>query len=124
MKHNPSEMLPFRWGIGKLACDAVAKEKNGEDEHVKYPLIVPYHHVGSDKVLPDDGRFIPNTGHKVSVLWGEPVPLNDLLQKCEKCATDQVKQQQLWKAITERAEEHLRKLRKQHHDYLSEAKDP
>ena len=34
VNHNPSEMLPFRWGIGKLACDAVAKEKNGEDEHV------------------------------------------------------------------------------------------
>jgi monolysocardiolipin acyltransferase len=67
---------PMKWGIGKLIANAE-----------KTPIVLPYFHMGMNDVMPQDAnnqlfgppQFFVNT--RITVKFGEPVVVADLLDK-------------------------------------------
>ncbi|XP_065315912.1 tafazzin-like isoform X2 [Gordionus sp. m RMFG-2023] len=50
--NTEKEYLPFKWGIGRIIseCDIV-------------PIVLPFFHLGMDKILPNKRPYIPRIGH-------------------------------------------------------------
>jgi 1-acyl-sn-glycerol-3-phosphate acyltransferase len=65
----------LRWGLGKVIATAKVT-----------PTVVPAYHWGMPNVLPmkpdrsTNAQFFPNTGQQVKVRFGDPVPVQDLLE--------------------------------------------
>ena len=91
---------PFRWGVGKVICDA-RKESGGKD-----PIVLPFFHSNMASVLPIDSS-IPRLGNKVVVTIGDPLDLSDVTCDCHKEGKDQ---HEVWKQITMRMHDAMRAL--------------
>ncbi|GAX73579.1 hypothetical protein CEUSTIGMA_g1030.t1 [Chlamydomonas eustigma] len=81
---------PFRWGVGKVVCDA-KKASGGKD-----PIILPIFHSNMAAVLPLD-TYMVRAGKQISVTIGEPLDLTDITCRCHQPGQDQ---QKVWKDIT------------------------
>jgi monolysocardiolipin acyltransferase len=79
----------LKWGVGKLA----GRIAFGEDDLP--PIIIPYYHVGMDKIKPQknlpgdnglaDPWYIPGrVGHQVRVFFGPPIVIDDIIAEFEK----------------------------------------
>lgn len=85
------ELLRFKWGVGRLVSEC----RNN-------PLIVPMWHLGMDDLLPNTPPYIPRIRKKVTVLFGEPIDLSELVRslhrsdfspvECRKQITDHIQQ--------------------------------
>lgn len=98
--HFNGKLGPFRWGLGKLICDA-RRNNDGRD-----PIILPFYHSGMGDVMPMHS-VIPRVGAKVSVTIGHPIEVSDITCRCNQPGQDQ---QQVWKELTERLYTALKKL--------------
>lgn len=83
---------PFRWGVGKVVCDA-KRASGGQD-----PIVLPFFHSNMASVLPIESK-IPRIGNKVVVTIGHPLNLSDITCDCHVEGKDQ---QEVWKKITAR----------------------
>ena len=57
-----------RWGVGRLVVSCP-----------KPPIVLPFVHRGLENIMPR-GKVVPRLGQQVDVLFGEPVPIEDLWQ--------------------------------------------
>ena len=90
-------MGPVRWGIGKLVCDTAGAPSP--------PVVLPFHHRGTDRVLPTK-TYLPRAGERARIVVGSPVDLADLQAECRRCK-DGAARRELWGKITARIEEKL-----------------
>lgn len=66
---------PFKWGVGKVIANAD-----------KTPVVVPFFHLGCDSILPQTSEnqlesiYPVWSGRKVTVQFGDPVPVVDLIE--------------------------------------------
>mmetsp|Transcript_10494 Transcript_10494/g.21848 ORF Transcript_10494/g.21848 Transcript_10494/m.21848 type:complete len:276 (+) Transcript_10494:120-947(+) len=102
-KTPADEMLPFKWGVGKLICDSATGPV--------YPMVVPWYHRHMEKVKEVKNPRI-GVGQTVQVVVGEPMQLDDLLERCSRCRKDAEKQK-LWSEITARVRSSLEELKAQ-----------
>ncbi|KAF5839883.1 phosphate acyltransferase [Dunaliella salina] len=101
----------FRWGVGKMVCDA--RLAGGKD-----PIILPMYHSGMSRVLPFKA-FIFRVGHTISVRIGEPLDLSDITCDCNKPGKDQ---QRVWEAIALRMHAAMKELEDQSPPNISQRK--
>eukprot|EP00898_Chlorokybus_atmophyticus_P003750 jgi/Chlat1/4376/Chrsp29S04518 len=88
---------PMRRGVGKLVAE-------GGDQ---VPLVVPLVHTGMERVIPV-GKKLPAVGQQVSVLIGDPVPVEDLV---EDFRNNKLSDKELYTAIAFRVGEALSALK-------------
>ncbi|XP_014204351.1 tafazzin homolog isoform X2 [Copidosoma floridanum] len=87
------ENLRFKWGIGRLIL-----------ESPKVPLIIPIVHLGMDQILPNEPPYIIRTKKKVTLHYGDPIDLNELIADLKNSKVDEV---QARKVITDRIQDEL-----------------
>lgn len=96
-------LLPLRWGVGKIICDAVAAGDGSA------PEVLPLYHSGMGEVMPRHA-WIPRVGKTVEVVVGEPLDLSDLTCRCNIKGEDQ---RQLWRELAARIKHALGELEAQ-----------
>ncbi|RXG54178.1 Tafazzin [Armadillidium vulgare] len=92
------EVMRLKWGVGRLIYDCKIP-----------PVVLPFYHMGMEKVLPNQTPYIPQIGKNVTVLVGEPIDFRSQLETLRAEERDPVTAR---KAITDRIQEELLKLRK------------
>eukprot|EP00238_Polyblepharides_amylifera_P000963 CAMPEP_0196573732 /NCGR_PEP_ID=MMETSP1081-20130531/3591_1 /TAXON_ID=36882 /ORGANISM="Pyramimonas amylifera, Strain CCMP720" /LENGTH=178 /DNA_ID=CAMNT_0041891553 /DNA_START=225 /DNA_END=761 /DNA_ORIENTATION=- len=97
-------LLPFKWGVGKIICDAAA---GGHET----PLVLPFYHRNMHNVK-QIGRPLLGVGGTVEVWVGEPLRMEDLMHRCKVC-DDNIQKQILWNEITNRIKTSIEDLSKQ-----------
>mmetsp|Transcript_19776 Transcript_19776/g.33222 ORF Transcript_19776/g.33222 Transcript_19776/m.33222 type:complete len:270 (-) Transcript_19776:737-1546(-) len=100
-KTPDGEMLPFKWGVGKLICDSATGHVN--------PIVLPWYHRNMHLIKQVKNPLI-GYGNTVQVVVGEPVQLDDLMQRCKHCRKD-AEQQKLWAEITARIRTSIEELK-------------
>jgi len=88
--HFDGRLGPFRWGAGKLVCDARAAN-GGAD-----PIVLPFYHSGMGDVVPML-TVLPRPGNAVHVTVGKPIDLSAATCRCNDPSHDQ---QAVWREIT------------------------
>lgn len=68
------------------------------------PLIIPIIHLGMDQILPNEPPYIIRTKKKVTLYYGNPIDLNELVANLKKSEVDET---QARKVITDRIQEEL-----------------
>lgn len=92
------EYIRLKWGVGQMIYKSPIM-----------PIIVPICHVGMETVLPNEPPYYLRMGRKVTFNFGEPIDLKELVLKLrESKATDE----EARKAITDKIEEELYRLKK------------
>ncbi|CAF4579539.1 unnamed protein product [Rotaria sp. Silwood1] len=91
------ELMRLKWGVGRLIAEAKI-----------CPLVVPFYHLGMDSVLPNVEPYVPKMGQKVSIYVGEPLILDDLVEKMKK---ENQSLQEIRKAVTDRIQFEFAKLK-------------
>ncbi|KAM3959467.1 tafazzin, phospholipid-lysophospholipid transacylase [Aphomia sociella] len=104
------EHIRFKWGVGRLVEAASARGRP--------PLIVPVWHEGLDRVLPNQEPYILKFRKRVFLHVGEPIQIHHLLDRLKQAnATEE----ETRKAITERIQDELVRLRERTHALLRRA---
>jgi len=94
------EWMRIKWGVGRLVAEA------------KVPTIVlPFWHEGLHEVLPMDLPYRPRTGKKVTIVIGDPINSMELIEDLHKHDPYATNELNIRKAVTDRLQEELRKLR-------------
>lgn len=65
-----TEWLRFKWGVAKLILQCKTP-----------PIIVPIWHEGFEHILPNAPPYIPQVGKKVTVVVGDPIDAEPLLNQ-------------------------------------------
>lgn len=92
------EYIRLKWGVGQMIYKSPI-----------LPIVVPICHVGMDNILPNEPPYYLRTGQKVTFNFGEPIDLKALISKLkESNATEEDAR----KAITDKIEEELYRLKK------------
>lgn len=89
--HFSGVVGPFRWGVGKLMCDA-RKDSGGRD-----PVVLPFYHSGMGYVKPKGTAAPHPAGATVEVLVGQPLDLSHITCRCNQPGEDQEK---VWRDIS------------------------
>jgi monolysocardiolipin acyltransferase len=63
-------VLPLRWGVAKLIYDAPVR-----------PIVLPIHHIGMDRVMPNSKPKFPRIMQRVLVNIGEPIELGSIIDR-------------------------------------------
>ncbi|KAJ9523269.1 hypothetical protein QJQ45_024065, partial [Haematococcus lacustris] len=98
--HFSGQLGPFKWGPGKLVCDA-RRAAGGRD-----PVVLPFFHSGMGDVLPLKASFF-RVGHRIHVTVGQPLDLADLTCNCDAPGQDP---QKVWEAIVRRMHAAMKEL--------------
>lgn len=100
--------LRFKWGVGRLIYELPV-----------LPVIIPIWHIGMDYVLPNYPPYILKCGNKVTLNFGKPIDLSEVLLGLRK---EEVSDEEARKAITDRIQDELMKLKRDtealHESYL------
>ena len=89
--------MRYKWGVGRMIAEAKTT-----------PIVVPIYHLGMDDVLPSVKPYIPRVLKRLTVLIGEPIPVQATLDDLKKRgASDEEKR----KVITDLIELHLKRLK-------------
>ncbi|XP_055689028.1 tafazzin [Lutzomyia longipalpis] len=91
------EYIRLKWGIGRLIYESPV-----------LPMIIPIWHKGMETVLPNEPPYILRVGKKVTINFGDPIDLSDLVKSLKERNTPEPEAR---KVITDRIEEELDKLR-------------
>lgn len=105
--------LRFKWGVGRLVRDAAAA--------AAAPLVLPVWHEGMDRVLPNREPYRLHFRKRVFLLVGEPIPLQALLERLRRADASE---EETRRAITERVQEELLRLRERTHALIRQALGP
>ena len=76
----------------------------------RVPVVLPLYHCGMDSVLPNKYPYIPQIGQRVTIVVGEPIYLESLIDIIKKQNLDRVAARRI---ITDRIQEEMSKLREQ-----------
>ena len=89
--------MRYKWGVGRLIAECNVT-----------PVVIPIYHLGMDSILPNQRPHYPRFGKKVTVLVGNPIPIEGTLEQLQqKGASDEEKR----KTLTDLIEKHLKALR-------------
>ncbi|CAF0762524.1 unnamed protein product [Rotaria sordida] len=91
------EIMRLKWGVGRLIAEANI-----------CPLVVPFYHLGMDSVLPNVEPYVPKIGQKVSIYVGEPLILDNLVEKMKK---ENRSLENIRKAVTDIIQNEFEKLK-------------
>ncbi|XP_041984500.1 tafazzin [Aricia agestis] len=94
------EHIRFKWGVGRLVADAAARGPA--------PLVLPVWHEGMDRVLPNVEPYRLRLRNHIALHVGEPIALSPLLDKLRSVNASE---EETRRAITERVQEELLRLR-------------
>ncbi|KAK6642721.1 hypothetical protein RUM43_004223 [Polyplax serrata] len=101
--------LRFKWGVGRLIYELPV-----------LPVIIPIWHVGMDNVLPNYPPYVLKFGHKVTMNFGKPIDIRDLVLRLKET---NVSEEEARKAITNHIQDELMKLKEEtealHDKYLN-----
>jgi Acyltransferase len=80
-----SKVGPFKWGVGKLVANAEVT-----------PVVVPIFHLGMQELLPQTEEnevisWVPRVGGNVTVVVGDPVPVQDLVDNYHRAAAERAR---------------------------------
>ncbi|XP_078485065.1 tafazzin-like [Ciona intestinalis] len=89
--------IRFKWGVGRLINDC----------H-RIPTVLPFYHLGSETVLPNERPYIPNMCKKVTVLVGDPLNVEHHLNWCRDKGMNAT---EIRKVLTTFLQEEIEKLR-------------
>jgi monolysocardiolipin acyltransferase len=73
------ELGKLKWGVGKLIAHSAQP-----------PVVIPFHIKGTEHIVPQDNETkkvltkLPIPGHKVSVLFGQQVHFDDIIEEHER----------------------------------------
>ncbi|KAL0278909.1 UNVERIFIED_CONTAM: hypothetical protein PYX00_000588 [Menopon gallinae] len=90
--------LRFKWGVGRLIYELPV-----------LPVIIPIWHIGMDYVLPNYPPYVLKYGNKVTLNFGKPIDLSDVVAGLRK---EKVTDEEARKAITDRIQDELMKLKR------------
>lgn len=91
------EHMRLKWGVGRLVYDSPV-----------CPIVLPFYHIGMDKILPNRTPYIPRVGKTVTVVVGEPMDFKELVSEMREKQEDPTTAR---KVITDKIQEELGKLR-------------
>ncbi|XP_054277859.1 tafazzin [Macrosteles quadrilineatus] len=91
------EFIRLKWGVGRMILESPVT-----------PVVIPIWHIGMDEVLPNDPPYILKTGKKVTFNFGNPIELSPLL---EKLRVSKSSEEEARKAITDKIQEELLRLK-------------
>ncbi|KAG6454315.1 hypothetical protein O3G_MSEX008634 [Manduca sexta] len=101
------EHIRFKWGVGRLIADSA-----------QAPLVVPVWHEGMDQVLPNCEPYLLKFRKRVFLNVGEPIQIHHLLERLRK---SNASEEETRKAITDRIQEELLRLRDRTHALIRRA---
>ncbi|XP_053614761.1 tafazzin isoform X2 [Plodia interpunctella] len=104
------EHIRFKWGVGRLVA-----------ETPRAPLIVPVWHEGLDRVLPNREPYLLKFRKRVFLHVGEPIQISHLL---ERLKLSNATEEETRKAITDRIQDELLRLRARTHALIARALGP
>ncbi|KAI8910133.1 acyltransferase-domain-containing protein, partial [Gorgonomyces haynaldii] len=109
VNENPKEMLPFKWGVGRLVM-----------ESQEPPIVVPFYHTGMQQVLPlQDGWSWLRVGKQVDVVFGEPIDFAHPRYSKFMCRTSGLDEKQQRQAITSLLRSELLSLKESVEDLVT-----
>lgn len=91
------ERMRLKWGVGRLVYDSSV-----------CPIVLPFYHVGMDRVLPNQRPYIPRIGRWVTVVVGEPLDFREEVEEMRRKNEDPVNAR---RHITDRIQDELGHLR-------------
>ncbi|XP_003396297.1 tafazzin isoform X1 [Bombus terrestris] len=89
--------MRLKWGVGRLILESPVT-----------PLVIPIYHLGMDEVLPNEPPYRLKIRKKVTLNYGEPIDFTELLEQLRASKASEVEAR---KAITDRIQEELIKLK-------------
>ncbi|XP_026491147.2 tafazzin [Vanessa tameamea] len=104
------ERIRFKWGVGRLVADSAARGCA--------PVVLPVWHEGMDRVLPNTEPYRLRCRNRLYLAVGEPIRLHALLDKLK---TANATEEETRRAITERIQDELLKLREHAHALIRRA---
>lgn len=104
------EHIRFKWGVGRLVADSAARGRP--------PVVLPLWHEGMDRVLPNVEPYRLRTRNRLYLTVGEPLLLLPLLDRLKNANASE---EETRRAITERIQEELMKLRSRAHALIRRA---
>ncbi|KAJ0174393.1 hypothetical protein K1T71_010539 [Dendrolimus kikuchii] len=100
--------IRFKWGVGRLVAECARTP----------PLVLPVWHEGMDAVLPNREPYLLNFRKHVFMHVGEPIQIHHLLDRLKK---SNASEEETRKAITDRIQEELFRLRDATHALIRRA---
>ncbi len=91
------EDMRIKWGIGRLIAESRVT-----------PIVLPMYHLGMDSILPNRKPYIPKFWQKVTVVIGDPIPVDQELRRLRSRGAGE---DETRKVLTDLVQSHLHKLR-------------
>ncbi|CAH2089065.1 unnamed protein product [Euphydryas editha] len=104
------EHIRMKWGVGRLVAESAARGRP--------PLVLPVWHEGMDRLLPNVEPYRLRTRNRLYLAVGEPLRLHALLDKLKSANASE---EETRRAITERIQDELMKLRERAHALIRRA---
>ncbi|KAI5640188.1 acyltransferase domain-containing protein [Phthorimaea operculella] len=105
------EHIRFKWGVGRLVAECAASA----------PLILPVWHEGMDRVLPNQEPYLLKFRKRVFMNVGEPIQIHHLI---DSLRASNASEEETRKAITDRIQDELLRLRERTHALIRRACGP
>ncbi|XP_003743468.1 tafazzin homolog [Galendromus occidentalis] len=96
---NPKEFLRLKWGVGRLISDSR-----------DCPIVIPFWHIGMDKLLPNIEPYRPHVGQVVTLNVGLPIDFSQMKLEMEAAKADDLTKR---KAFTDVIQTHFATLREE-----------
>lgn len=87
------EYIRFKWGVGRMIYESPI-----------VPIVIPIWHKGMDTVLPNEPPYYLRLGKTVTVNFGQPIELTDLITGLRR---EEVPETDARKVITDRIESEM-----------------
>ncbi|CAB0041940.1 unnamed protein product [Trichogramma brassicae] len=91
------ENMRYKWGIGRLIFESPV-----------VPLVIPILHLGMDQILPNEQPYMIKTKKKVTMYYGEPIDLSEMLENLKKSNANE---EEARKAITDHIQNEMFRLK-------------
>ncbi|KAJ2948722.1 hypothetical protein O0L34_g7980 [Tuta absoluta] len=105
------EHIRFKWGVGRLVAECAASA----------PVILPVWHEGMDRVLPNQEPYLLKFRKRVFMNVGEPIQIHHLI---DSLRASNASEEETRKAITDRIQDELLRLRDRTHALIRRACGP
>lgn len=93
------ENMRLKWGIGRLIADSKVS-----------PIVLPFWHLGMDDMFPTRKPYYPRAGHKITVVFGEPI---DFEQELKTLREQKKTDEEVRKFITDKIQDVFLKLKQE-----------
>ncbi|XP_071960461.1 tafazzin-like [Antedon mediterranea] len=91
------EFIRLKWGVGRAIMECN-----------KAPIVLPFWHQGMENILPNRAPYIPRIGKKITIVFGEPIDLKEILEGMKKHNLNPVA---IRKKLTDIIEEEMKPLK-------------